>query len=140
MLNQLINKVTERLLHRRIDKNVARKFLVFAEKIYLLANGWEEVGPDTWDAPFSYPKSHIGVRQGHAVNSMKKWDDTWPYVAATLRTKQAREFYGVRLRKEELDLLIQGKEVRKKLWAGEDGEESEVHLYTIPKSQRNKQS
>jgi hypothetical protein len=139
MLDELINKVTAKLLRKRVSAGFARNLLIFAEKVYLQTNGWEEIGPDTWDSPFDHPKSHIGIRQSHAVNSMKKWDDVWPYAAASLRTKQVREFFGVRLRKEELEQLVQGKEVRKTLPIGDD-EESELHLYTIPKSQRNKRT
>jgi hypothetical protein len=78
MIEKLLNKLTERLLRRRVDKDAAWKFLIFAEKVYLLANGWEEVGHDTWDSPFGYPKDHVGIRQGHAINSMKKWGHSWP--------------------------------------------------------------
>lgn len=42
-----------------------------AEKSYLLANGWEQVGDDDWDEPHEKGRT---LCFGHAVNSQKKRD------------------------------------------------------------------
>lgn len=58
-----------------------------AEKAYLLANGWEQVGDDDWDEPHEKQRC---LTFGHAVNSQKKRDfDELRF--AHLRTKPPRK-------------------------------------------------
>lgn len=45
--------------------------LYLAECEYLLANGWEDVGPDAWEEPHERDRC---LSHGHAVNSQKARD------------------------------------------------------------------
>lgn len=52
---------------------ISTKLLLAAEKFYLRAHGWIQIGPDSWDSPLDYQfKRRLGIRQGHAVNSQKQ--------------------------------------------------------------------
>jgi hypothetical protein len=58
----------------KISKKLACTVLRLSEHLFLVAHGWEKVGPDRWDAPLGYPARHKdAVSQGHAVNSQRFW-------------------------------------------------------------------
>jgi hypothetical protein len=48
-----------------------------AEKNFLRAFGWKNVGKDNWNSPQNYHKTYEGVRQGHAMNSQKQYCGQW---------------------------------------------------------------